>query len=87
MFRLRSKDGIVSLFDFLFGVASFGLNDTEFCVELSLGEIVVSKANLFAESTFSTALLVPSGFIDRRFETAPDLIFSKHKTLVSAKLN
>ncbi|OOX69740.1 hypothetical protein BJL74_22690 [Vibrio parahaemolyticus] len=70
----------------MFGVASFGLNAPEFCVEVSLGEFVVSKANLLAESTFSTALLVPSGFIDRRFETAPDLSFSKHKTLVLAKL-
>uniref|UniRef100_UPI00193CBEFE hypothetical protein n=1 Tax=Vibrio vulnificus TaxID=672 RepID=UPI00193CBEFE len=29
-------------------------------------------------SPFSTALCVPSGFSDRRFETAPDLSFSKH---------
>ncbi|ODY78774.1 hypothetical protein BBM31_20535 [Vibrio parahaemolyticus] len=71
----------------MLGVASFGLNETKFCVEVSLGEFVVSKANLLAESMFSTALLAPSGFIDQRFETAPDLSFSKHKTLVSAKLN
>ncbi len=29
-------------------------------------------------SPFSTALSVPSGFIGRRFETTPDLSFSKH---------
>ncbi len=34
---------------------------------------------------YSTALLVPSGFSDRRFETAPELSFSKHIKLVMAK--
>ncbi|MGL1691858.1 hypothetical protein ACSTH7_00030 [Vibrio parahaemolyticus] len=34
---------------------------------------------------FSTALLVPSGFSDRRFETAPDLSFSKYVKVVLAK--
>ncbi|TNZ87273.1 hypothetical protein CGK38_19070 [Vibrio parahaemolyticus] len=29
-------------------------------------------------SPFSTALFVPSGFSDRRFETAPDLSLLKH---------
>ncbi|TOK88594.1 hypothetical protein, partial [Vibrio parahaemolyticus] len=36
-------------------------------------------------SPFSTALSVPSGFSDRRFETAPDLSFSKHVKTVWAK--
>ena len=36
-------------------------------------------------SPFSTALYVPSGFSDRRFETAPDLSFLKHVKLVLAK--
>ncbi len=31
---------------------------------------------------FSTVLFVPSGFSDRRFETAPDLSFSKHVKFV-----
>ncbi|EPM4074614.1 hypothetical protein ACTJ25_004454 [Vibrio parahaemolyticus] len=79
IFRLSPKVGIVSLFDFLLGVASFGLNEPKFCVEVSLGEFVVSKANLLAESTFSTTLLVPSGFIDRRFDTTPDLSFQNTK--------
>ncbi len=30
------------------------------------------------DSPFSTALCVPSGFSDSRFETAPELSFSKH---------
>ncbi len=34
----------------------------------------------------STALFVPSGCSDRRFETAPDLSFSKHVKFVLAKL-
>ncbi len=34
---------------------------------------------------YSTALFVPSGFSDRRFETAPELSFSKHIKLVWAK--
>ncbi len=36
-------------------------------------------------SPFSTALLIPSGFSGSRFETAPDLSFSKHIKLVLAK--
>ncbi len=34
---------------------------------------------------YSTALFVPSGFSDRRFETAPDLSFSNHTKTVLAK--
>ncbi|MCS0068461.1 hypothetical protein NDJ15_19240 [Vibrio parahaemolyticus] len=34
---------------------------------------------------YSTALFVPSGFSDSRFETAPDLSFPKHANLVLAK--
>ena len=34
---------------------------------------------------YSTALFVPSGFSDRRFETAPDLSFSKYIKLALAK--
>ncbi|EXJ24810.1 hypothetical protein D048_4609 [Vibrio parahaemolyticus VPTS-2009] len=52
----------------------------------------VSSVTLFAQrrffgvvSPFSTALYAPSGFSDRRFETAPDLSFSKHVKTVLAK--
>nr|WP_256093942.1 hypothetical protein [Vibrio parahaemolyticus] len=34
---------------------------------------------------YSTALFVPSGFSDRRFETTPDLSFSKHVKTALAK--
>ncbi|AHI99388.1 hypothetical protein VPUCM_1430 [Vibrio parahaemolyticus UCM-V493] len=37
------------------------------------------------QSQFSAALFVPSGFSDRRFETAPDLSFLKHVRFVLAK--
>ncbi|AYF15479.1 hypothetical protein FORC72_1858 [Vibrio parahaemolyticus] len=37
------------------------------------------------QSPFSTALQIPSGFSDRRFETAPDLSFLKHVKPVLAK--
>ncbi len=36
-------------------------------------------------SPFSTSLSVPSGFIDSRFKTTPDLSFSKHLKSVLAK--
>ena len=36
-------------------------------------------------SPSSTVFYAPSGFSDRRFETAPDLSFLKHVKLVLAK--
>ncbi|XYB83583.1 hypothetical protein ACSTKM_09200 [Vibrio parahaemolyticus] len=36
-------------------------------------------------SPFSTVLYFPSGFSDKRFETAPDLNFPKHVKFVLAK--
>ncbi|WP_409049167.1 hypothetical protein [Vibrio parahaemolyticus] len=47
--------------------------------------IVCPKALFGVVSLFSTALYVPSGFSDSRFETAPDLSFPKHVKLVLAK--
>ncbi|TON06003.1 hypothetical protein CGH20_23680 [Vibrio parahaemolyticus] len=47
--------------------------------------IVFSKELFGVVRSFSTALFVPSGFSDRRFETAPDLSFSKHTNTVLAK--
>ncbi len=54
---------------------------------LKLSFVLLSFSNeLFGVvSPFSTALHVPSGFSDRRFETAPDLSFSKHVKTVLAK--
>ncbi|EHD7140793.1 hypothetical protein NZX34_004522 [Vibrio parahaemolyticus] len=54
---------------------------------LKVSFVILSFSNeLFGVvSPFSTALHIPSGFSDRRFETAPDLSFLKHVTLVLAK--
>ena len=54
-------------------------------VESQLCDIVFSNERFGVVSPFSTALFVPSGFSDRRFETAPELSFSKHIKLVLAK--
>ncbi|OEE73413.1 hypothetical protein A130_18635 [Vibrio genomosp. F6 str. FF-238] len=54
----------------------FAVSDANVRVESQLCDIVFPKGFLGAFSQFSTALLVPSGFSDRRFETAPDLSFS-----------
>ncbi|HAS6809239.1 TPA: hypothetical protein GRI96_23915 [Vibrio parahaemolyticus] len=48
-------------------------------------EIGFPKALFGVVSSFSTALFVPSGFSDRRFETAPDLSFPRHEKWVLAK--
>ncbi|KOY43392.1 hypothetical protein ACX03_22185 [Vibrio parahaemolyticus] len=63
----------------------FSVSETESLVESQLCNIVFSKAFFGVASPFSTALSVPSGFSDRRFETAPDLSFSKHVKSVLAK--
>ncbi|EGR1176502.1 TPA: hypothetical protein GRI54_23590 [Vibrio parahaemolyticus] len=47
--------------------------------------MVVPKGLFGVVSPFSTALRVPSGFSDKRFETAPELSFSKHVKTVLAK--
>jgi hypothetical protein len=54
-------------------------------VESQLCNIVFSKDFFGVASPFSKALTVPSGFSDRRFETTPDLSFSKHVKTVLAK--
>ncbi|EIY6182703.1 hypothetical protein C4G41_RS22550 [Vibrio parahaemolyticus] len=54
-------------------------------VESQLCNIVCLKELFGVVSPFSTVLHIPSGFSDRRFETAPDLSFLKHVKLVLAK--
>ncbi len=63
-------------------VSSRGFSDF---VESPHCEIVFPKGLFGVVRSFSTALCVPSGFSDRRFETAPDLSFSKHIKIVMAK--
>ncbi len=54
---------------------------------LRVSSVTLSFSNeLFGVvSPFSTALCVPSGFSSKRFETAPDLSFTKYVKVVLAK--
>nr|WP_225469995.1 hypothetical protein [Vibrio vulnificus] len=63
----------------------FSVSEDDSLVESS--SVILSFSNeLFGVvRLYSTALFVPSGFSDRRFETAPDLSFSKHVKSVLAK--
>ena len=54
-------------------------------LKVSLMTLSFQKVFLDAFCQLSTALLVPSGFSDRRFETAPDLSFSTRSKTVLAK--
>nr|WP_182028052.1 hypothetical protein [Vibrio parahaemolyticus] len=64
----------------------FFVLETESLVENQLCDIVFSNELFGVVSPFSTALSVPSGFSDRRFETAPDLSPSIYEIWVLAKL-
>ncbi|AWG83593.1 hypothetical protein MH171_000122 [Vibrio parahaemolyticus] len=66
-------------------MVGFSVSETESLVESQLCDIVFSNELFGVVSPFSTALFVPSGFSDRRFETAPELSFSKHVKSMLAK--
>ncbi|MDE1244255.1 hypothetical protein L9W94_19405 [Vibrio aestuarianus] len=53
----------------------FAVSDANVLVESELCDIAFPKGFFGAFSQFSTALLIPSVFNDRRFDTAPDLSF------------
>ncbi|EMI7308711.1 hypothetical protein V6966_005002 [Vibrio parahaemolyticus] len=61
------------------------VSEADSLVESQLCDIVIFNELFGVVSPFSTALHIPSGFSNRRFETAPDLSFSKHVKLVLAK--
>ncbi len=63
----------------------FAVSDANVLVESQPCDIAFPKGLFGVFSQFSTALLVPSGFSDRRFETAPDLSISKRSKTVLAK--
>ncbi|EGR1589651.1 hypothetical protein AB3A93_004600 [Vibrio parahaemolyticus] len=63
----------------------FAVSEADLLVESQLCGIVFSNELFGVVRLYSTALFVPSGFSDRRFETAPELSFSKHIKLVLAK--
>ncbi|HHF3077102.1 hypothetical protein ACJO1G_23770 [Vibrio parahaemolyticus] len=67
-------------------MVGFSVSETEPPVESQLCGIVFLNELFGVVSPFSTALHVPSGFSDRRFETAPDLSLSKYEIWVLAKL-
>nr|WP_078532135.1 hypothetical protein [Vibrio parahaemolyticus] len=64
---------------------NFSISEIDLLVEIQLCYIVCLKGLFGVVIPFSTALLVPSGFSDRRFETAPDLSILKHVKRVLAK--
>ncbi|NNU14073.1 hypothetical protein HL669_20905 [Vibrio parahaemolyticus] len=63
----------------------FAVSEADLLVESQLCGIVSPKDLFGVVSSFSTALYIPSGFSDRRFETAPDLSFPKYAKTVLAK--
>ncbi|TOM78239.1 hypothetical protein [Vibrio parahaemolyticus] len=62
----------------------FAVSEADLLVESQLCGIVSPKGLFGVVSSFSTALRVPSGFSDKRFETAPDLyvkqVFAKRQS-------
>ncbi|EGQ7919902.1 hypothetical protein J7287_004556 [Vibrio parahaemolyticus] len=66
-------------------MVGFSVSETDLLVESQLCDIVFSNELFGVVSSFSTALTVPSGFSDRRFETAPDLSLPIQIKLVLAK--
>nr|WP_254662511.1 hypothetical protein [Vibrio parahaemolyticus] len=63
----------------------FFISEADLCVKSPLCEIVFPKEPFGVVSSFFTALYIPSGLSNRRFESAPDLSFSKHIQPVLAK--
>ncbi|MDF4642850.1 hypothetical protein P3489_24020 [Vibrio parahaemolyticus] len=57
----------------------FAVSEADLLVESQLCGIVSPKGLFGVVSSFSTALRVPSGFSDRRFETTSDLSVSGHE--------
>ncbi|MCX8809426.1 hypothetical protein NOL27_23735 [Vibrio parahaemolyticus] len=66
-------------------MVGLSVSEANSLVESQLCDIVFSNDLFGVVRLYSTALFVPSGFSNRRFETAPDLSFSIHVKLVSAK--
>ncbi|EGR2715115.1 hypothetical protein F0M03_26030 [Vibrio parahaemolyticus] len=53
-------------------MVGLSVSEADSLVESQLCDIVFSNELFGVVGSFSTALRVPSGFSDRRFETAPD---------------
>ncbi len=74
-FELRDLGSCKLSFDLF--LIWFAVSEADLLVESQLCCIVSPKGLFGVVSSFSTALRVPSGFSDKRFETAPDLSFPK----------
>ncbi|HFD3977462.1 TPA: hypothetical protein ACF5B0_004657 [Vibrio parahaemolyticus] len=68
-----------------FFVVGLSVSEADSLVESQLCDIVFSNELFGVVRLHPTALFFPSGFSDRRFETTPDLSFSKHVKQVLAK--
>ncbi|TOB52428.1 hypothetical protein CGK03_23505 [Vibrio parahaemolyticus] len=68
-----------------FFVVGLSVSAADSLVESQLCDIVFSNELFGVVILFSTALFFPSGFSNRRFESAPDFSFSKHVKTVQAK--
>ncbi|MFW1399664.1 hypothetical protein ACEV76_14885 [Vibrio parahaemolyticus] len=66
-------------------MVGFSVSEADLLVESQLCGTVSPKGLFGAVSSFSTALSVPSGFSNRRFETAPDLCSFEHEKWALAK--
>ncbi|HCG8629101.1 TPA: hypothetical protein NJ539_004487 [Vibrio parahaemolyticus] len=66
-------------------MVGLSVSEADSLVESQLCDIVFSNGLFGVVRLYSTALFVPGGFSDRRFETTPDLSFSKHTKTVLAK--
>ena len=66
-------------------MVGLSVSEANSLVESQLCDIVFSNELFGVVRLYSKALYVPSGFSDRRLETAPDLSFRKHVKLVLAK--
>ena len=66
-------------------MVGFSVSETDLLVESQICNIVFSNKLFGVVSPFSTALRVPSGFSDKRFETTPDLSFPTYVKQVLAK--
>ncbi|MFH4402782.1 hypothetical protein ACEV9D_15855 [Vibrio parahaemolyticus] len=66
-------------------MVGFSVSEADSIVESQLCDIVFLNDLFGVVIPLSTALFFPSGFSNRRFESAPDFSFSKYVKLVLAK--
>ncbi|HHG3188219.1 TPA: hypothetical protein ACPVYD_004627 [Vibrio parahaemolyticus] len=66
-------------------MVGLSVSEADSLVESQLCDIVFSNELVGVVRLYSTALFVPSGFSDRRLETAPDLSFPTYVKQVLAK--